>query len=269
MLGKPTLRQPDSIGISEPTKARPLRVLAEHHVDSTIFDTHSHPEFSQLICSVEGTLRVKCAREEWIIPPRHGLLLPPNTSHSVTTPAQAVARVVNIHPPAIISLTNGDNLIEISDLLVTLLDRASSFREDYDVNGAHGRVAAVILDEIIGAKRANFRLLLGRDKRVRRITETLLDNPKTDLTLDRWSKIVGASSRNLSRLFSHETGMNFKTYRRQAQIHFAILQLSKGESIASVADDSGYDSVSAFIFAFRSLTGTTPRRFISLRNDGE
>ncbi len=73
---------------------------------------------------------------------------------------------------------------------------------------------------------------------------------------------VGLSPRTLIRRIKDETGMSFRELRRQARILAALERLSLGESVTNVALDVGFDSPSAFIQAFRSVTGKTPGRYM-------
>ena len=77
-----------------------------------------------------------------------------------------------------------------------------------------------------------------------------------------WSDRLGLSPRTLIRRIKDETGMSFREFRRQTRILAALEHLSLGESVTNVALDVGFDSPSAFIQAFRSVTGQTPGRYM-------
>lgn len=49
--------------------------------------------------------------------------------------------------------------------------------------------------------------------------------------------------------------------RRQTRVITAIEKLAEGQSVTNVALDVGFETPSAFISAFRSVTGQTPRSF--------
>ena len=69
--------------------------------------------------------------------------------------------------------------------------------------------------------------------------------------------------RTLSRLFSSETQLSFKSWCQRARIAAAIEKLSTdaGVSVKQLASDLGYASVPAFSHAFRQVTGKTPTEF--------
>ena len=74
---------------------------------------------------------------------------------------------------------------------------------------------------------------------------------------------VGTSARTLSRLFSSETQLSFKSWCQRARIAAAIEKLSTDAnvSVKQLASDLGYASVPAFSHAFRQVTGKTPTEF--------
>ena len=74
---------------------------------------------------------------------------------------------------------------------------------------------------------------------------------------------VGTSARTLSRLFSLETQLSFKSWCQRARIAAAIERLSMeaNVSVKQLAADLGYASVPAFSHAFRQVTGKTPTQF--------
>jgi AraC-like DNA-binding protein len=69
---------------------------------------------------------------------------------------------------------------------------------------------------------------------------------------------VGASPRTLRRLLLAETGLTFGQWRAQARVRAAVAHLAAGLPVSVVARRVGYQTPSAFVHAFRRLTGTTP-----------
>ncbi|MGR9363679.1 helix-turn-helix transcriptional regulator (plasmid) [Rhizobium leguminosarum] len=88
-----------------------------------------------------------------------------------------------------------------------------------------------------------------------------MKDPANSLTLPEWGARFGASERTLARIFRVETGMGFRDYRRQVQMHAAVGLLIEGASITDTAAELGYESTPAFIHAFRITIGVTPGRF--------
>jgi len=76
---------------------------------------------------------------------------------------------------------------------------------------------------------------------------------------EKLSRRYGAGHRTLERLFRGETGMSFGLWRQKVRLLQSIRVLaSGGGSVTDAALESGYDSVSAFIVAFKRTFGCTP-----------
>src|SRR5690606_41943711 len=69
------------------------------------------------------------------------------------------------------------------------------------------------------------------------------------------------SERTLSRLFLRETGLTFRAWGQRLRLLSALPALERGERVTDVALGCGYESLSAFIAAFREQFGATPREF--------
>ena len=91
--------------------------------------------------------------------------------------------------------------------------------------------------------------------------------PAASHEIERLAQKVGTSARTLSRLFSSETQLSFKSWCQRARIAAAIERLSMGKnvSVKKLAADLGYASVPAFSHAFRQVTGKTPTQFVDMK----
>ena len=104
---------------------------------------------------------------------------------------------------------------------------------------------------------------LPHEPRCRRAANIVLGDPTGSHEIDTLAREVGTSARTLSRLFSSETQLSFKSWCQRARIAAAIERLSTeaGVSVKQLAADLGYASVPAFSHAFRQVTGKTPTEF--------
>jgi AraC-like DNA-binding protein len=91
----------------------------------------------------------------------------------------------------------------------------------------------------------------------------VLDNPTGIHEIETLAREVGTSMRTLSRLFSAETQLSFKSWCQRARVAAAIERLSTDAnvSVKQLAAQLGYASVPAFSAAFRQVTGRTPTEF--------
>lgn len=91
-------------------------------------------------------------------------------------------------------------------------------------------------------------------------------NPK--ITLTTLAKQLDTNTKYLSEVINRNKDKNFNSYINELRINY-ILQKLKSETryrnykIISLAEESGYNSQSTFIGAFRSITGISPASFIN------
>ena len=104
---------------------------------------------------------------------------------------------------------------------------------------------------------------LPHEPRCRRAAEIMLADPTKTHDIADLAGAVGTSARTLSRLFSTETQLSFKSWCQRARIASAIERLSMQPnlSVKQLAADLGYASFPAFSHAFRQVTGKTPTEF--------
>ena len=104
---------------------------------------------------------------------------------------------------------------------------------------------------------------LPQEPRCRRAADIVLADPTGTHEIETLAREVGTSARTLSRLFSSETQLSFKSWCQRARIAAAIERLSTDAnvSVKQLAADLGYASVPAFSHAFRQVTGKTPTEF--------
>jgi len=223
---------------------------------------HSHDR-GQLVCATTFALEVVTDERRWMLQPGHAAWLPGRISHSIlSSGTPGIFRSLYIRPDLASRLGQQVAVIHLSPLLREILMRLI---ESYDDRGGHGvypHLAALSLDEIAraepGPQFAVPHLPVVRDRRLKRICESLLAQPGDRRTLDDWGKTVGASSRTLERLFRGEIGMNFNSWRQACRVMAAIPRLQQGAPVQLVAWEVGYDSPSAFAEVFRRVVGASP-----------
>jgi len=96
-----------------------------------------------------------------------------------------------------------------------------------------------------------------------RAAEMVLSDPTCQHDTAALAREVGTSARTLSRLFSSETQLSFKSWCQRARIAAAIERLSTEADVPvkQLASDLGYASIPAFSHAFRQVTGKSPTEF--------
>ena len=108
---------------------------------------------------------------------------------------------------------------------------------------------------------------LPHEPRCRRAAEIVLADPTRNYEIETLVHMVGTSTRTLSRLFSAETQLSFKSWCQRARIAAAIERLSVNGNLSmkKLASDLGYASVPAFSHAFRQVTGKSPTEFAATK----
>jgi transcriptional regulator GlxA family with amidase domain len=136
----------------------------------------------------------------------------------------------------------------------------------FDDRSDHERTRLLVKLTILELRRADDSatfIPLPQEPRCRRAAELVLADPANAHEIDALADKVGTSARTLSRLFSSQTKVSFKSWCQRARIAAAIERLSTDNnvSIKQLAAELGYASMPAFSHAFRQVTGKTPTAF--------
>lgn len=242
--------------------ARPIAAMAKDYPDGWINTWHRHRR-AQLVYASSGVMTIRTPHGTWVVPPDRALWIPPATDHEIVMAGAVTMRTVYVEPKAaaLAGLPGSCSVVAVAGLLRELMLRAVEMPLLYDENGADGRVAKLILDELRVLRALPLHLPSPSDARLKRICAALRRQPADDRTLQGWGREVGASARTLARLFRSETGLSFGRWRAQARLLAALARLAAGEKVTSVALDLGYDSPSAFAALFRRQFGVPPSRY--------
>ena len=226
--------------------------------DHELLHLHSHPE-PMLTWSSTATLIGTIARRDWLIPPGYGLWVPGGVEH-----AGAV-----LHAGEMLTITFAADGCPITWTEPTCFTVGSLLGEIIThlhriAPGDHSRPAAeALMFELLTPLPAHhIHVTMPADSRARAIAEQLIAHPADQRELTAWADHVHTSVRTLSRLFRAETGLNFATWRTQVRIRAAIPMLAGGTSVNATARAVGYRKPSAFIAAFRRVTGQTPGTYL-------
>jgi AraC family transcriptional regulator of adaptative response/methylated-DNA-[protein]-cysteine methyltransferase len=91
--------------------------------------------------------------------------------------------------------------------------------------------------------------------------QTLIDDLNADSSLklkDSDLAARGMEPATIRRWFLKHYGVTFQAYQRMTRINVAFQKIQNGESVTSVAFDSGYESLSGFTGSFKSVFGVAP-----------
>ena len=221
---------------------------------------HRHP-WGQLSYAVSGVLEIHTRGARFVSPPQRAVWIPPGIRHRVTCPADTCIRSLYIEHEFADWAADRYRVIAIAPLVRELIKRFSQLPVEYAMDGAHGRLVEVLLDQLSIAPEESLSLPLPHDPRLHKLCRRLQAHPDDPTTLAHWSEVLGVSQKTLSRVFLRETGLNFRAWRQRMRLLNALPALERGERVTDVALACGYESLSAFIAAFRSQLGLSPGEF--------
>lgn len=221
---------------------------------------HSHP-WVQLSYAIQGVLHVHTAVGSFIAPPQRAIWVPAGLEHEVISSPNTEMRSLYLDRTATGWAPDHCRVLEIDRLTRELVERFCAGPVEYDEQGADGRLAQVLLDQLRAAPEVSLSLPLPRDARLQHLCRHLQAQPDDNRSLGQWGAVLGASEKTLSRLFLRETGLTFRAWRQRMRLLGALGPLESGQRVTDVALACGYESTSAFIAAFRQQFGTTPGEF--------
>jgi AraC-like DNA-binding protein len=219
----------------------------------TAFEDHTHPAH-QLAWSDTGVLEVKTTEGVWVLPSTRALWLPAEVPHETRASGPTVLRGIYFDPQRCPVSWEAPTPIGVGPLLAALL----RYLEDEIPCDARQRAEALLPDLMEPVRAVTIDLPLPNDPRAREVADALIADPTDPRALTRFGQDVGASARTLSRGFADGTGMTFSRWRASVRMRAALPSLAAGRPVSQVASEVGYDTASAFVAAFRRVTGTTP-----------
>jgi AraC-like DNA-binding protein len=254
--------------LSPPTAHRELvggiHLVARDYRKGVRLGTHMHRE-AQLVYAAKGTMQVTTPKGRWLVPPDRAVWVPARLEHSIDVLADIQMRTLYFDLKWLkrerrSASLEAEFVVRVSRLLHESILALFDGRDEPDRTDLLIRLAMFELHQ--AEDPATF-IPLPHEPRCRRAAELVLASPAETHDIADLARGVGTSSRTLSRLFSAETQLSFKSWCQRARIAAAIERLSMqpGLSVKQLAADLGYASFPAFSHAFRQVTGKTPTEF--------
>ena len=234
--------------------------IVPEYVDGHVIKTHSHP-WHQLVYASQGVMTVRTPEGAWVVPIHRGVWVPAGTRHSIEMSGAVSLRTLYLLPRLSRALPDEPRVIGISPLLRELILRIVELDSLNLRIPAHAHLVWLLLDHLHVMQSDAVHLPLPRDARAKRIAAMLQKQPSDTRSITELSKLAGASKRTVERLFKDETGLGFGKWRQQVRLGHALRLLAAGDPVTTVAMEVGYDSISAFISAFRMTFGKTPGQY--------
>lgn len=238
--------------------ARPVVWFNDDFPPDTWSKSHVHP-WGELAYTGHGCMVMCTEQGNWLAPPQRAVWVPAGCRHEWYVPCEARDCSLWIDQRVLLGVERFArcHVMEITPLVRELLLHLTPQPYSYGAD-ARGRLVAVLLDLLLESPEEAQPLAMPRDHRLVELCTALLTTPGVSTSLAQWAERLGMSERNLARLFRRETGTSFRTWRQRQRMQAAHNRLKQGESVTSVALDSGYSSISAFIATFKQVFGRTP-----------
>jgi len=241
-----------------------IHMIANGYKKGFRIDTHMHRE-AQLVYAAKGTMQVTTPKGRWLVPPDRAVWVPALSEHAIDVLADIEMRTLYFDQAWLRREKRSTSLAQEFVVRVSpLLHQA--ILAMFDEHNTPDRTALLVKLAMLELHRAEDSATfvpLPHEPRCRRAADIVLSDPTASHEIEALAREVGTSARTLSRLFSSETQLSFKSWCQRARIAAAIEKLSTDAnvSVKQLASDLGYASIPAFSHAFRQVTGKTPSEF--------
>lgn len=213
-------------------------------------------DWAQLVYASEGAITVETPDGAWVVPPNRAVWVPAKTPHEVVVHGRTTLRSIYLRQAeGLNSRSCTFGLTPLARELVLHVAATAPLRRSVP---EHRRLVAVLVDQL----------------RELPVLPVYLPQPKREVMLrasrmlQRWTErpaevahSVGLSLKSLERSFKAETGLSLGAWRQQARLMEALRLLALGDAVGAVAFRIGYQSDSAFVYAFRQAFGMPPGEF--------
>jgi AraC-like DNA-binding protein len=241
-----------------------VHLVARTYQQGVRLGTHMHRE-AQLVYAAKGTMQVTTPKGRWLVPPDRAVWVPARLEHAIDVLADIEMRTLYFDLAWLAREQRSDSLaaefvVRVSPLLQQTI--LALFDGSNNPQRTELLVRLAVL-ELHHAEDSTTFIPLPHEPRCRRAADIVLGDPTASHEIETLAREVGTSARTLSRLFSSQTQLSFKSWCQRARIAAAIerLAMETNVSVKQLASDLGYASVPAFSHAFRQVTGKTPTEF--------
>ena len=221
---------------------------------------HFH-DWHQLIYATSGVMTTHTPDGTWVVPTQRAVWVPARVEHAIEMSGAVSMRTLYLSTRLRASFPRKCQVVTLSPFLRALVLHVVTLGGLRRHVAAELRLRHVLLDQLRDVPADELHLPQPRAARARRIAGWLLEQPGDQRTLTELAREAAAGKRAIERAFKLDTGMTFGRWRRQLRLIHALRLLASGQSVTSVALEVGYDSLSAFVFAFRKAFGVTPGRY--------
>lgn len=239
-----------------------MRTYAVTHPPNLGIGPRSFTGWDALAYAARGVMTVSTERGTWIVPPHRAVWIPAGVVHRVAMTGRVAVRSVFFRRGMTRQrMPRSPCAVNVPPLLRELILEATRMGLLHRDVPPEARLARVMVDRLQALPVAPLQLPMPTDPRARRAAKHVLAEPGAPRVLDAAARAAGATRRTLERLFVAQTEMTLGRWRQRARLIESLRRLAAGDDVTTVALAVGYATPSAFIVAFRTELGTTPRRY--------
>ncbi|WP_262492864.1 AraC family transcriptional regulator [Mesonia mobilis] len=229
-------------------------------------ESHSHQK-AQFLYTEGGLVYVKNELEEFYLPARHFMWIPPGVEHAIF-PSSPKVVMRNLYFP----VQKNDKafyfqpgIYPVNDMLLQLLLFTESWNGDIlpqDQEKFPIAVAFKVLLPQISNTPVLLNLPVARDERLKRVTHLLRKDLSKNRSIAEIAQQFSISERTLHRLFKKDMNISFIRYYTLLRIFTAIEYIIEGKyTIAEIALMVGYASLPSFSNTFTKIVGKRPTEY--------
>jgi AraC-like DNA-binding protein len=245
--------------------SRPIVTRCTTYAPGHQIKLHWHAR-AQFAFALEGTMRVRTARQVWIVPPTRALWIPAHTAHEVQMYSAVRMHSLYLDQSTASGMPASPAVFSVTPLLRELIVRAVMLPSNYDESGSDGLLMRLLTAEIRRLAPCALDLPLPLSGDLSRLCEQVLADFSRRRPCGADARRMNVSARTLYRRFLRETGITFARWKQQARLLESIRRLAEGTPVTAVAIDLGYESPSAFSTMFKRAVGVAPRAFAAGEN---
>jgi len=226
-------------------------------------EPHRHP-LGQFVLVKQGVLYGHTSEQHWLMKPGMAVWIPPDTLHWGQAYNRVDLTVLYISPELCRTVTPHIKLIDASMLISALCERLADATLPL-TETRRNSMLQLLFEEIEEKPASNFTLPLPHDSRLKKVTDSLIDDPAQHRSLAEWGRQVGATERTLARLFRKATGLRYTEWHNRLLLAVAWQGLAEGASNEQLSVMLGLSSGDSFGHWFRRVAGKCPgeiRRYL-------
>jgi len=239
-----------------------IRSLSAKYTAGHCVAAHEH-SWGQLIYASEGVIAVETAQGRWVLPTHRAIWVPAHRTHQLEMFGRVWLQTIYVQRDFGRYGLAECTVVNVSSLLQELIKLICCRGIVTADNSEDRNLIQFVFYQLRKLKAEPMLIPLPKDERARRLANVIIASPGTAASLQALAVEQGASLRTMQRIFKQETGISLSRWRKQVRMFHALHLLSRHQSTTRIALELGYESLSAFIFAFRSFFGTTPGKFFA------